>query len=194
MLFPAAILQPPFFIFDGDDAINYGAIGSIIAHELTHGFDDQGRKYDENGNLRSWWTTEDVNQFTARIKLIVEQFNSYELFNININGFLTLGENIADLGGLEIAYEAFLQTEQASMGTSIDGFTPQERFFLAFACAFRMKITDAKLRFLLQVDPHAPSIFRVNGALSNMIGFYQTFNVTENDRMFREQSKRVLIW
>lgn len=182
------------FIFDADDAINYGAIGSIIAHELTHGFDDQGRKYDENGNLRSWWTSEDVNQFNFRTKIIIEQFNNYELLSINVNGLLTLGENIADLGGLEIAYEAFLQTEQASMGILIDGFTPQERFFLAFARALRTKLTDAKLRFLIKIDPHAPSIFRVNGPLSNMIGFYQTFNVTENDRMFRERSKRVLIW
>jgi putative endopeptidase len=126
--------------------------------------------------------------------MIVEQFNNYKILNTNINGLLTLGENIADLGGIEISYEAFLQTEQVKLGILIDGFTPQQRFFLAFARAFRMKWTEAKLLFIIKIDPHAPGIFRVNGPLSNMIEFYQTFNVTENDKMFREPLKRVLIW
>lgn len=194
IIFPAAILQEPFFSFDADDAMNYGAIGSIIAHELTHGFDDQGRKYDENGNLRSWWTTNDIEQFNARTRLLVEQFNNYTLLQMNINGLLTLGENIADLGGLEIAYEAFLQTEQAMGGELIDGFPPQQRFFFAFARAVRTKVMDAKQFLLIKVDPHAPGIFRVNGPLSNLIGFYRAFNVTENDGLFREKSQRVLIW
>ena len=194
IIFPAAVLQEPFFQFDADNAINYGAVGTIIAHELTHGFDDQGSKYDENGNLRLWWTPEDIYEFNSRTKMILDQFNNYKILNTSINGLLTLGENIADLGGIEISYEAFLQTEQAKQGILIDNLTPQQRFFLAYARAYRMKFTDAKLLLFINIDTHAPPKLRVNGPLSNMNGFYQVFNVTENDRMFREPSKRVLIW
>jgi putative endopeptidase len=194
IIFPAGILQEPFFLFDADDAINYGAVGFIIAHELTHGFDDQGRKYDANGNLRLWWTPKDINEFDSRAKIMVEQYNNYQLLNTNVNGLLTLGENIADLGGLEIAYEAFSQTQQAKNGILIDDLTPKQRFFLGFARASRIKMTDAKLLFMIKIDPHAPAIFRVNGVLSNMMGFYYTFNVTKNDKMFRDNSERVFIW
>lgn len=165
-----------------------------MAHELTHGFDDQGRKYDQNGNLRLWWTPKDINEFNSRTKIMIEQFNNYTILNTDINGHLTLGENIADLGGVEIAYEAFLQTEQAKRGILIDGFTPQQRFFFGFARVWRTAMADAKILFMLKIDPHSPSIFRTNGALSNMLGFYQTFNMTKKDLMFREPSKRVQIW
>ncbi len=194
MVFPAGILQAPFFIFEADDAINYGAVGYIIAHEITHGFDDQGRKYDEDGNLRLWWTPKDINDFNSRTKILIEEFNNYKILNTNVNGLLTLGENIADLGGVEISYEAFLQTEQAKAGILIDGFTPNQRFFLSYARTSRIKATDAKLLSEIKIDPHAPAIFRINGPLSNIMGFYQAFNVTENDKMFREPSKRAFIW
>ncbi|UJR35374.1 hypothetical protein I4U23_028131 [Adineta vaga] len=194
IIFPAGILQEPFFMSDGDDAINYGSIGSFIGHEMTHGFDDQGRKYDENGVLNPWWTSEDLNQFSSRTTILVKQFNDYKLFDINVDGLLTLGENLADLGGIEIAYEAFLQTKQAKEGKLIDGLTPNQRFFLSYAKTLRMKMTDERLLALLIVDPHSPAIYRVNGPLSNIMGFYQTFNVTENDKMFRELSIRVNVW
>lgn len=194
MVFPAAILQPPFFMNEADDAINYGAVGCYLAHELTHGFDDQGRQYDSNGHLDRWWTLEDWNAFNARSQVLVEQFSEYRVYGFNLNGFLTLGENIADLGGLEIAYEAFLQTEQAENGELIDGLTPKQRFFFSFARVSRMMMTRGRALAMLKADTHAPPMYRVNGPLSNMFGFYETFNVTEGDRMFREPVKRVAIW
>ncbi|CAF0777014.1 unnamed protein product [Adineta ricciae] len=194
IVFPAGILQEPLFMLHADDAINYGSVGSLIGHEITHGFDDQGRNYDENGILNPWWTPEDFREFQKRTQILVEQFNEYKVFGLNVNGHLSLGENIADLGGVEIAYEAFLQTDQAKEGKLIDGFTPIERFFFSFARMSRIKFTDAKLISILKIDPHAPPIDRVNGPLGNMMGFYQTFNVTQNDKMFRAQSKRVHIW
>lgn len=194
VIFPAGILQEPFFYFHADDAINYGAIGSCIAHELTHGFDDQRSQYDQNGNLRLWWTEEDMHGFNSRKQLLIDQFNNYEILNTFVNGYLTLGENIADLGGVEIAYEAFLETEQAKREELIDGLTPRERFFYAFARTHRIKTLDRKLFLLLKVDEHAPPIFRTNGILSNVNGFYETFNVTQRDRMYREPSKRAVIW
>ena len=194
IVFPAGILHEPFFHDGADDAINYGAVGCYLAHELTHGYDDQGRQYDENGQLDQWWTPDDLNAFNARIRLIAEQFNDYRVYDTNVNGFLTLGENIADLGGLEIAYEAFQQTEQAKAGALIDGLTPNQRFFFSYARVSRMAMARERILALIRIDTHAPAMFRVNGPLSNMMGFYQTFNVTEGDRMFREPAKRVLIW
>lgn len=194
IIFPAAILQEPFFSSQADDALNYGAIGFVVGHELTHAFDDQGRKYDENGNLHSWWTSDDIDAFNSRTKILVKQFENYRILNTNVNGRLTLGENIADLCGLEVAFQAFLRTKQAKEGVRIDGLTPQERFFIAIARAWRVKVTDEKLLAQLKNDPHAPPILRVNGPLSNMIGFYQTFNVTRDDAMYREAKDRVMIW
>ncbi|CAF0769303.1 unnamed protein product [Adineta steineri] len=192
--FPAAILQDPVFIFDADDAINYGAMGAVVGHELTHSFDDKGRKYDENGNLFSWWTPEDINEFNSRTKSIVDQYSSFNVSGTSVNGLLSLGENIADLGGLEVAYEAFLQTDQAKAGVLIDGLTPNQRFFLSYARLSRIKRTEASTFTLLKTDEHPPAILRVNAPLSNMKGFYETFNVTKTDEMYREPSKRVLIW
>lgn len=194
IIFPAAILQEPFFSSQVDDALNYGAIGFVVGHELTHAFDDQGRQYDENGNLYSWWTPEDVDAFNSRTKVLVKQFENYRILNTNVNGRLTLGENIADLCGLEVAFQAFLRTKQAKEEVRIDGLTPQQRFFIAVARAWRVKVTDEKLLAQLKSDPHAPAMLRVNGPLSNMIGFYQTFNVTPGDAMYREAKDRVVIW
>ena len=194
MIFPAAILQNPFFSPENDDALNYGGIGSAIGHELTHGFDDQGRKYDEYGNLRLWWTPEDIQNFHLRAVKLVEQYSAHQILNERINGNLTLGENLADLGGLEIAYQAFLQTKQAKEGVMIDGLTPNQRFFLAFARAWRVKMTDARMLVQIKQDPHSPEIVRINVPLSNMMGFYRAFNVTEGDAMFREAGDRLLIW
>ncbi len=179
---------------DADDALNYGAIGYVIGHELTHGFDDQGRKYDENGNLFLWWIPDDINAFNSRTQNLIEQYENYEILNRNINGRLTLGENIADLGGLEIAYQAFLRTKQAKDNILIDGLTPRQRFFLAFARTWRVKLTNEKLLSDLKQDVHAPAIIRINGPLSNMMGFYDTFNVTKDDAMFREPENRIIIW
>ncbi|CAF1167619.1 unnamed protein product [Adineta steineri] len=194
IMFPAAVLQEPLFSFFADDALNYGAIGYVIGHELMHCLDDQGRKYDENGNLHSWWTANDIHEFKSRTKILVEQYNNYEILNTTVNGELTLGENIADLSGLEIAYHAFLRTNQAKENILIDGFTPKERFFLAFARTWRVKLTNEKILLYTKIDPHAPVNYRINGPLSNMMGFYETFNVTRNDAMFREINDRVLIW
>jgi putative endopeptidase len=188
------MLQEPFFSFHGDDALNYGGIGYVIGHELTHCFDDQGRKYDENGNLHLWWTPEDINAFNSRTELLIKQFENYEIFHTNLNGRLTLGENIADLGGLEIAYQAFLRTKQAKENILIDGLTPKQRFFIAAARVWRVKTTNERLISDLKQDTHAPAMLRINGPLSNIIGFYHTFNVTKGDAMFREPDNRVLIW
>jgi putative endopeptidase len=194
MIFPAAILQEPFFSFDADDALNYGAIGYVIGHELTHCFDDQGRKYDENGNLHLWWTPDDINAFDSHTEKLIKQYENYKILNRHINGRLTLGENIADLGGLDIAYQAFLRTKQAKDGILIDDLTPQQRFFLAFAKVWRVKTTNEKFLSDLKQETHAPAIIRINGPLSNMIEFYHTFNITKNDAMFRESEDRIVIW
>ena len=194
IIFPAAILQEPFFSAHADDALNYGSIGYAIGHELTHAFDDQGREYDENGNLNSWWLPKDVKAFHSRADMLVKQFENYRLLNTSVNGQLTLGENIADLCGIEVAYQGFSRTKQAKEGSLIDGLTPQQRFFLAAARSWRVKVTDEKLLATLKDDPHSPPIFRINGPLSNMIGFYQTFNVTAGDAMYREAKDRVVIW
>ena len=191
---PAAILQEPFFSADADDALNYGGIGYVIGHELTHGFDDQGRKYDENGNLHLWWSPDEIQAFNARTNILTQQFDNYKVLDTNINGKLTLGENIADLGGLEITYQAFLRTRQAKENIPIDGFTPKQRFFLAFGRTWRVKLTKEKLLSNIKEDPHAPAVARINGPLSNMIGFYKLYNVTKDDALFRESKDRVRIW
>ena len=192
--FPAAILQAPFFSIDADDALNYGGIGYAIGHELTHAFDDHGRKYDERGNLCHWWTDEEIETFDARTRILVEQYDAYRFLNVSVNGKLTLGENIADLSGLEVAFEAFSNTEQAKQGVTIDGMTPQQRFFLAVGRAWRAKMTDEKVLFDLKQDPHAPFAARINGPFSNMLSFYRAFNVSQGDGMYREPKDRAVIW
>ncbi len=195
IVFPAAILQEPFFSFTADDAVNYGAIGSIIGHEITHGFDDQGSKFDYRGNLKSWWTKKDREAFLQRGKKLVQQFNTYQVTpTISVNGALTLGENIADLGGLVIAFEAYQKRLQKTGRSIIDGFTPEERFFLGFAQCERTIARSEFLKMQVLVDPHAPSFTRINGPLSNFSPFYTTFKVCKRDKLYRDQKNRVEIW
>lgn len=195
IVFPAAILQPPFFNMAADDAVNYGAIGAVIGHEMGHGFDDQGARYDGDGNLRNWWTDEDLAEFKARTQDLVAQFAEYKVFDdLNINGELTLGENIGDLSGLTIAWRAYHNSLQGKEAPVIDGMTGDQRFFLGFGQVWRSKTKEAAMRNRVATDPHSPPRFRVLGTLSNMPEFYQTFDVKEGDRMYRAPEDRVKIW
>ncbi len=195
IVFPAGILQFPFFDFDADDAINYGAIGAVIGHEMTHGFDDQGRQYDKDGNLKDWWTPADAKLFTGKANVVVDQYNKFTVLNNQkVNGSLTLGENLADIGGVAIAYEAFKLTEQGKGDEKVDGFTPDQRFFLSYAQVWRIKNRDETMRMRIQVDPHSPEMFRVNGPLSNMPEFYKAFDVKPGDKMYKAEGERVKVW
>jgi putative endopeptidase len=195
IVFPAAILQPPFFDPNADDAINYGAIGAVIGHEITHGFDDEGRQFDAEGNLRQWWTDTDDKLFRERANVVVEHYNKYCPLDSNcINGGLTLGENIADFGGLTVAYYAFMKTEQAKSGQIIDGFTPQQRFFLGFARIWAGAYNNDAMRNQLLTNPHSPGKWRVNGVVMNMPEWYQAFNIKPGDKMYREEMDRARIW
>ncbi|HYJ46265.1 MAG TPA: M13 family metallopeptidase [Pyrinomonadaceae bacterium] len=196
IVFPAGILQPPFFDPQADDAVNYGGVGSVIGHELTHGFDDQGRQFDAEGNLKSWWTSEDEKNYNARAQLVETQYNEYvPLEALHINGKLTLGENIADLGGLKIAYLAFQKSlEGKERPPSIDGFTPEQRFFLSFAQNWRRNTRPEAVRLMLQSDPHSPPRFRVNGPVSNMPEFFQAFGCQPGDSGIRAAGAQVKIW
>lgn len=193
--FPAGILQWPFFDNDADDAINYGAIGLVIGHEITHGFDDQGRQYDKDGNLKDWWTKEDAAKFSARVKVVIDQYNKYTVLDtVHINGNLTQGENLADIGGLAIAYQAFKNTPEGKSNTKIDGLTPDQRFFLSCGQVWRAKRSDQLTRRLVNIDPHSPPIYRVNGPVSNMQQFYDAFGVKPGDKMYRDEKDRVKVW
>ncbi|PID94458.1 MAG: peptidase M13 [Bacteroidetes bacterium] len=194
IVFPAAILQPPFFFQDADDAVNYGAIGVVIGHEMTHGFDDQGRKYDLKGNLNDWWLEEDAKRFEERTQKLVDLFDSFVVLDtVHANGALTLGENIADLGGLNIAYQA-LKLALNGDEEKIAGFTPEQRFFLAYAHVWGQNIRDEEILHRTKVDVHSLGVFRVNGPLPNMPEFYEAFGIVEGDPMYLEESKRVFIW
>jgi len=179
-----------------DDAVLYGIIGgSTFGHEITHGFDDQGSQYDDKGNLNNWWTAEDLTKFKAKTKLIVEQFNKYEALKGKfVNGDATQGENIADLGGVVMGYEAFKKTEQFKNNQKIAGLTPNERFFLAYGYAWMVNIKDEALAQQIMTDVHAPAQFRINGPLSNIPEFYTTFKIKEGDKMHRPNDMRVVIW
>ena len=192
IVFPAAILQPPFFDPEIDDAVNYGAMGGVIGHELMHGFDDQGSKFDAKGNMTSWWTDEDRKQFEARTLKLVEQFDAYEAAGLKVNGKLTLGENIGDLGGLLVAYDAFQLTDQAKKGEKIDGMTPDQRFFLSWAQSWRRNYRDEALKLQVNTDPHSPANYRVIGPITNMDSFAQAFGCKAGDPMVNEV--RVDIW
>jgi putative endopeptidase len=196
IVFPAGILQFPFFDFNADDAINYGAIGAVIGHEMTHGFDDQGRQYDAAGNLKDWWTKADADKFKTKADKVVAFYNNFSLFDKqHVNGSLTLGENLADIGGLSIAYEAFKLTDQGkSDDKKIDGFTPDQRFFLGFAQVWRIKDREERLRMRLKVDPHSPEEFRVNGPVYNMEAFYKAFNIPTSAKMYIAPDKRLGVW
>jgi putative endopeptidase len=195
IVFPAGILQPPFFDPNADDATNYGAMGAVIGHEATHGFDDQGRQYDAAGNLRDWWTAEDAARYTAQAERIVNQFGGYTAVDtLHLNGRLTAGENIADLGGLTIAYAALQKAMEGRPRTTIGGFTPEQRFFLGWAHVWRELRRPEYQRMLTTIDPHSPSQWRVNGPLSNMPEFAQAFGCKAGDPMVRADSVRVRIW
>ena len=193
--FPAGILQPPFFYATGDDAINYGGIGVVIAHELTHGFDDKGRLYDKEGNLNDWWTAEDAKNFEARAQLLVDHFNKIEVLpGIHANGELTLGENIADNGGLNISYAALQKALKENPVGEIDGFTPAQRFFLSYATLWASNIRDQEIERLTMLDVHSLGKWRVNGTLPHVDAFLEAFDIQEGDGMWLEATKRAHIW
>ena len=194
IVFPAAILQPPFFNMDADDAVNYGGIGVVIGHEMTHGFDDEGRKYDEKGNLNEWWTEEDAARFTERTKQLVKLFNEFELRGNHINGELTLGENIADLGGLNIAWDAYQMTDEAKANQPIDGYTPAQRFFISYGTIWRNNIRDKALERRIKEDVHSPAEARVNRTLGSMPHFYEAFDIPEGSKMYIAPEERANIW
>ena len=195
IVFPAAYLQPPNFIPNAEDAYNYGTIGTTIGHEIGHGFDDQGSKYDGDGNLKSWWTETDRQQFEQRTQGLVEQFNKFEaLPGLFVNGELTLGENIGDLGGTSIALKAYRMSLEGKPSPMIDGFSGEQRFFLGNAQSSRIKWRDQLLEIIIKTDPHSPDIYRINGVFPNMEDFYKTYDVVEGDGLFLPEGQRVKIW
>jgi len=195
IVFPAGILQFPFFDFDADDAVNYGGIGAVIGHEMTHGFDDQGRQFAADGNLKEWWTRTDADQFKSRADEVVAQYNGFTVLDtLHVNGRLTLGENLADLGGLSIAYEAFSKTPQFKEGKKIDGYTPAQRFFLNWAQVWRMNALPETSAQLILTDPHSPGMYRCNGPLTNIDAWYAAFDIKEGDKMYKAPDKRTRIW
>ena len=195
IVFPAAILQPPFFFMDQDDAVNYGAIGVVIGHEMTHGFDDQGRNYDKDGNLNNWWKESDAVAFKEKAQMLIDQYSAYtELDSLHVNGELTIGENIADFGGLNISWDAFQQTEEAKTNTKIDGFTPQQRFYLAYSGVWRQNILDKELARRIKEDVHSPGDARVNVPLYNIDAFYQAFGIGKDAKRYRAPEDRAVIW
>jgi putative endopeptidase len=197
IVFPAGILQPPFFDPNADDAVNYGGIGVVIGHEITHGYDDEGRKFDADGNLHGWWTDDDAKAFEERAQKVVDEYNAFQpLPGLHVNGKLTLGENIADLGGVVIAYDALqlaLQKDPAKR-VKIDGLTPEQRFFISFAQIWRTNIREPEQRRRITIDPHSPGQFRAIGPLVNLPVFYQAFGVESGDLMWRSPEQRAKIW
>ncbi|MEK7063288.1 MAG: M13 family metallopeptidase, partial [Patescibacteria group bacterium] len=195
IVFPAAILQHPFFDAHNDDAVNYGAIGSVIGHELTHAFDDQGSKFDWKGNMRSWWTPKDRKAFMKKANMIVKQFNTFKVADgVAVNGKLTLGENIADLGGAVIAYDALQKHLQKAGRKTIDGFTDEQRFFLGFAQQ-EQELTRPEYQKMTAInDPHSPAVFRINGPLVHVTEFYEAFGIKKGDKMYLPPASRAKIW
>lgn len=195
IVFPAAILQPPFFNYEADDAVNYGAIGAVIGHEIGHGFDDQGRHYDGDGRLRDWWTKADDEEFRKRAKMLAEQFDAFEpLPGLHVNGSLTLGENIGDLGGLSIAHKAYKISLKGKASPVIDGFTGEQRVFIGWTQCWREKIRDERLRIMITSNPHAPGRYRGSNPPTNIDAFYDAFGVRPGDKMYRAPEQRVRIW
>jgi putative endopeptidase len=197
IVFPAAILQPPFFNMNADDAVNYGAIGVVIGHEISHGFDDQGRQFDKDGNMRDWWTATDAEEFGKRTQLLINHFNEFIVKDtFHVNGELTLGENIADFAGLTISYDAFQMTEQAkNQNEKLDGFSPNQRFFLGYAQVWRRNVKEKALLRQLQEDVHSPAEYRVNGGLFNIPAFYQAFpEISSTSKLFRTEELRPVLW
>ena len=195
IVFPAGILQFPFFDPKADDAVNYGGIGSVIGHEMSHGFDDQGSKFDADGNMRNWWTDEDRKRFEAKTQALAKQYDAYTVLgDLHVNGNFTLGENIGDLGGMNVAYEAFKMTEQGLRNEKIDGFTPDQRFFLAWAQVWRGNILPETAAQLIKTDPHSPGPYRTIGPLVNMDAWYKAFDVQPGDKLYKKPEDRIRIW
>ena len=193
--FPAGILQPPFFYLDADDAVNYGAIGVVIGHEMSHGFDDQGSKYDKEGNMLNWWTAADATNFTERTKVLIDHFNQIVVLgDTHANGTFTLGENIADNGGLQISFQAFKHTPQAQTSDLIDAFTPQQRFFLSYANLWAGNVREAEILRLTKSDPHALGKWRVNGSLPHINAWYDAFSIKDDSPLYIPKEKRASIW
>ncbi len=192
--FPAGILEFPFFEADRDDAMNYGGIGAVIGHELTHGFDDQGNQYDGDGNMRKWWTDADSAHYFSKLGIVIRQFDDFVVDSVHVKGKLTIGENTADLGGITIAYQAMENDLKKHPEGIVEGFTPEQRFFISFAQVWRQNVRPAYSRQAVNTDPHSPGKFRVLGPLSNMNEFYTAFNVKPGDAMYRPDSLRALIW
>ena len=193
--FPAAILQPPFFDPNADDAVNYGAIGGVIGHEMSHGFDDQGSQFDKYGNQRNWWTAQDKKNFDARTKVLADWFSSFEVLpGMKVNGKQTLGENIGDNGGLNISFRALQNSMKEHPLAVKDGFTPEQRFFLAWGRVWASNMTDEVVKYLLTVDVHSPNYARVNAALPMIDAWYKAFNVKKGDKMFVPKNKRAHVW
>jgi putative endopeptidase len=196
IVFPAAILQPPYFYLDGDDAVNYGAIGVVIGHEMTHGFDDQGRKFAANGNMEDWWTEADAEKYTQKTSVLVGQYNNYfVLDSLHINGELTLGENIADLGGVTVALTALeMAVDMEDKDLVINDFTPLQRFFLSYAQVWRQNIRDEELMRRIKEDVHSPGEARVNQIVPNVPEFYKAFEISESDPLFMKEEERAVVW
>ena len=196
IVFPAGILRFPFFDNDADDAINYGGIGAVIGHEMTHGFDDEGRQFDFEGNLKDWWTEDDAKKFDVKAKMVIDQYNKYTVLDtMHVNGQLTLGENLADLGGITLAYEAFKNySEQGKSMDKIDGFTADQRFFLSWAQIWRSISRDEAMAQRINTDPHSPGRFRCNGPISNFEPFYNAFGIKQGDKLWRSDAERAKIW
>ena len=195
IVFPAAILQPPFFNLYADDAVNYGAIGVVIGHEMTHGFDDKGSLYDKEGNLNNWWTADDSANFVAKTKVLINQYNNYTILDsLHVNGELTLGENIADLAGVMLALDAYKLTEEFQKNKHIDGFTPLQRFFISYGNVWRQNIRDEALMNYLKTDVHSPGEARINGIVYNVPEFYEAFNLDENSARFIPLEERAKVW
>jgi putative endopeptidase len=193
--FPAGILQFPFFDFHADDAVNYGGIAAVIGHEMTHGFDDQGRQYDADGSLHDWWSKSDADKFKVRADMVVDQYNGFTVLDtIHVNGRLTLGENLADLGGLNIAYEAFKKTKEGHSTTKIDGFTPDQRFYLSWAQVWRSSQRPENAASRILTDPHSPEQYRTNAPLTNIDAWYTAFNIKPGDKMYKKPADRIKIW
>jgi len=195
IVFPAAILQPPFFDLDADDAVNYGSIGAVIGHEIGHGFDDAGSTFDGDGVLRNWWTDEDKEEFEKRTARLISQYDEFQPFeDLNVNGEFTLGENIGDLGGLTIALLAYEISLDGETPLVMDGYTGQQRVFLGYAQGWRGKSRDEALRVQINTDPHSPRQYRVNGVVRNVPEFYQAFDIAETDALYLAPEERVKIW
>ncbi len=196
IVFPAAILQPPFYNYKADDAVNYGGIGAVIGHEISHSFDDSGARFDGDGNLKNWWTDEDSKKFKEAGKKLIDQFSSIvAIDSLNLNGEFTLGENIGDLGGLQAAYEGLqINLEKNGRPKAIDGFTPEQRFFLSWGTIWRTKVRDDALKNLIMTDPHSPGMYRAYMPLKNIDAYYKAFNVKEGDAMYLKPEDRVRIW